>query len=74
MSQLEEQFAALSQQDFQRLSEILLSAEAKMKGGYSYASEIYALEYEFPFSNVDVLDLDGLMRLAKQEAARREQS
>ena len=73
MGKLEEQMAALSEQDLNRLCDILTLAESKMKGGYSYASEIYSLEYEFPFSDADVLDSEGLMHLAKQETARREE-
>lgn len=45
-----------------------------MKGGYSFSSEIYSLEYEFPFSGADVMDLDGLLALTRQEAARRNQA
>ncbi|MBE6113017.1 MAG: hypothetical protein E7195_08405 [Peptococcaceae bacterium] len=71
MSRLEEQIAALSESDFKRLYDILQSAEQKMKGGYSYSSEIYSLEYEFPFSAADLMDLDSLTALARSEAERR---
>lgn len=73
MSRVVEQIAALSEQDLKRLYDILVSAEQKMKGGYSYSSEIYSLEYEFPFSGADVMDLDGLIALTRQEAERRKQ-
>ena len=49
----------------------LQSAAQKMKGGYSYSSEIYSLEYEFPFSAVDLMDIDGLIAAAAREAERR---
>ncbi len=71
MSRLEEQIAALSESDFKRLYDILQSAGQKMKGGYSYSSEIYSLEYEFPFSAVDLMDIDGLIAVAGHEAERR---
>lgn len=71
MSRLVEQIAALTELDFKRLYDILQSAEQKMKGGYSYSSEIYSLEYEFPFSAVDLMDIDSLIALTKQEAERR---
>ena len=71
MSRLEEQIGALSEQELHRLTDILNSAEQKMKGGYSYSSEIYSLEYEFPFSGADMMDLDTLMRLTRAEQARR---
>ncbi|MBR5318707.1 MAG: hypothetical protein IKU46_03835 [Peptococcaceae bacterium] len=74
MNRLAEQIAALSQQELKRLYDILESAEQKMKGGYSFSSEIYSLEYEFPFSGADVMDLDGLLALTRQEAARRNQA
>ena len=71
MSRLVEQIAALTESDFKRLYDILQSAEQKKKGGYSYSSEIYSLEYEFPFSAVDLMDIDSLIALTKQEAERR---
>lgn len=71
MSRLVEQIATLTESDFKRLYDILQSAEQKMKGGYSYSSEIYSLEYEFPFSAVDLMDIDSLIALTKQEAERR---
>ena len=71
MSRLVEQIDALTETDFKRLYDILQSAEQKMKGGYSYSSEIYSLEYEFPFSAVDLMDIDSLIALTKQEAERR---
>lgn len=71
MSRLVEQIAALTESDFKRLYDILQSAEQKMKGGYSYSSEIYSLEYEFPFSAVDLMDIDSVIALTKQEAERR---
>ncbi|MBR4945016.1 MAG: hypothetical protein IKZ26_06370 [Peptococcaceae bacterium] len=74
MSRLEEQIAALSDTDFKRLYEIMQSAEQKMKGGYSYSSEVYSLEYEFPFSAADLMDLDTITELAHKEAQRRGQA
>ena len=71
MSRLVEQIAALTESYFKRLYDILQSAEQKMKGGYSYSSEIYSLEYEFPFSAVDIMDIDSVIALTKQEAERR---
>lgn len=71
MSRLEEQIMALPEADFKRLYDILQSAAQKMNGGYSYSSEIYSLEYEFPFSAVDLMDIDGLIAAAAREAERR---
>lgn len=71
MSRLDEQMMALTEADFKRLYDILQSAAQKMKGGYSYSSEIYSLEYEFPFSAVDLMDIDSLIAVANREAERR---
>ncbi len=72
MTRLEEQIAALSDAEVKRLHDILQAAEQKMKGGHSYSSELYSLEYEFPFSGADLFDVYTLTALAKQEMERRD--
>lgn len=48
MAKLAEQIAALSDGELERLCDILDSMGQKIKGGFSYSSEIQALGYEFP--------------------------
>lgn len=71
MTRLAEQIGALSDGELARLCDILDGMEQKMKGGFSYSSEIQALGYEFPFSDADVLDTDSMMALTNREGRRR---
>lgn len=71
MTRLAEQIAALSDGELERLCRILDSMKQKMKGGFSYSSEIQALGYEFSFSDADMLDTDSMMALAGQEVGNR---
>ncbi len=73
MTRLAEQIAALSDEELQRLCSILDSMKQKMKGGFSYSSEIQALGYEFSFSDADMLDTDSMMALTDQEVRHRGQ-
>ena len=71
MTKLEEQIAALSDSELERLYEILDSIVQKLKGGFSYSSEIQALGYEFSFSDADALDTDSMALLADREGRKR---
>ncbi len=71
MTKLEEQIAALSDSELERLYEILDSIAQKLKGGFSYSSEIQALGYEFSFSDADALDTDSIVLLADREGRKR---
>ena len=71
MTKLEEQIAALSDSELERLYEILDSIAQKLKGGFSYSSEIQALGYEFSFSDADALETASIALLADREGRKR---
>ena len=71
MAKVAEQIAALSDGELERLCDILDSMEQKIKGGFSYSSEIQALGYEFPFSDADALDTDSMLLLTNREGRNR---
>ena len=71
MTKLEEQIAGVSDSELERLYEILDSIAQKLKGGFSYSSEIQALGYEFSFSDADALDTDSIALLADREGRKR---
>lgn len=67
---LEEQFAALSDDDLKRFCAVMDAIRQKMKLGMSYSSEFYALA-EFNFSEANLLDIDTMQTLSNAEASKR---
>ena len=67
---LEEQFAALSDDELKRFCGVMDAIGQKMKLGMSYSSEFYALS-EFNFSDANLLDIDTMRTLSTAEANKR---
>lgn len=67
---LEEQFAALSDDELKRFCSVMDAIGQKMKLGMSYSSEFYALS-EFNFSDANLLDIDTMQALSSAEANKR---